>query len=139
MNSYQLFFFLSLHYLAFVRLGCQSFSEIIKWKKWNAEKHRVRPIFWHSVADLSVRLIGLFLGSFIFILCFIFIFQIGLFLGGSVLSIIEFIYFFTFRLFLNIRNSKSHNIVTPIEPKNENSNSTENSDSIPINKMDGKL
>lgn len=64
---------------------------------------------------------------------------LGLFLGGSVLSIIEFIYFFTFRLLLNIRNSKSHNIVTPIEPKDKNTSPIAQCDSIPINKMDGKL
>ena len=37
----------------------------------------------------------------------------GLFLGVSVLSVIEFIYYFTLRLYCNHR-SKSQNIVTPM-------------------------
>ncbi|XP_055305980.1 pickpocket protein 28-like [Sitodiplosis mosellana] len=45
---------------------------------------------------------------------------LGLFLGVSVLSVIEFIYFFTLRLFLNVQNAKSHNIVTPMEHKVRN-------------------
>lgn len=43
----------------------------------------------------------------------------GLFLGISVLSIIEFIYYFTLRLFCN-HLSRSQNIVTPFQPRDKN-------------------
>lgn len=45
---------------------------------------------------------------------------LGLFLGVSVLSIIEFIYYFTLRLFWTIRRSTSSNIVTPFPTSNIN-------------------
>lgn len=49
---------------------------------------------------------------------------LGLFLGGSVLSIIELIYFFTLRLFFNVRKSKTfRNTVTPIDHKVESATS----------------
>lgn len=45
---------------------------------------------------------------------------LGLFLGVSVLSAIEFIYYFTLRLYCNHR-SKSQNIVTPMPRRDNNS------------------
>lgn len=49
---------------------------------------------------------------------------LGLFLGGSVLSIIELIYFFTLRLFFNVRKSKSfRNTVSPIDREDKSATS----------------
>lgn len=44
----------------------------------------------------------------------------GLFLGVSLLSIIEFIYFFTLRLFWSVRRGKSENVVSPFQRKTVN-------------------
>lgn len=38
---------------------------------------------------------------------------LGLFLGVSVLSIVEFVYFFTLRLFWTIQRTKSENVISP--------------------------
>lgn len=45
---------------------------------------------------------------------------LGLFLGFSMLSIVEFIYFFTLRLLRNIRRSNTANAVAPRMPINVN-------------------
>lgn len=42
---------------------------------------------------------------------------LGLFLGISILSIIEFIYYFTLRLFWTIRRSNNNNVVIPFKPR----------------------
>jgi len=54
----------------------------------------------------------------------------GLFVGFSLISIVEFVYFFTLRLFFVVRNTEDENSKDNIDSRNKNANRIRNNGNI---------
>jgi amiloride-sensitive sodium channel len=54
----------------------------------------------------------------------------GLFVGFSLISIVEFVYFFTLRLFFIVRNTKDENSKDNIDSRNKTTNRIQNNGNI---------